>query len=346
MKVTAKEIAQQLGLSQAAVSLALRGRPGVSEATRRQVLAKAQKLGFAPPEHAQEDPSNMIQLVIFKRHGKVVADTPFFQQLTEGVAERAQELGYHLSVTFFYASQDAAEQLHSLRTLKSVGIVLLATEMRSHDMELFAGIDLPIVLLDNYFTSVRYDSVGIDNRYGAWNAVRYLIECGHIQLGYLHSSVEIRNFAERYDGYLYGCRSLPEGVAKDSSRRIVRVGSSAETAAKDMRAYLATEPMLPSAFFADNDQIAAGCCRALLEEGIRIPQDISIIGFDDSSICTMMSPQLTTMGVHKKRMGGLAVSRLHERLQYHTPENVRTLIQPSIVVRGTVRNRNASDPSR
>lgn len=60
----------------------------------------------------------------------------------------------------------------------------------------------------------------------------------------------------------------------------------------------------------------------------------------------MMSPQLTTMGVHKKRMGGLAVSRLHERLQYHTPENVRTLIQPSIVVRGTVRNRNASDPSR
>ena len=346
MKVTAKEIAQQLGLSQAAVSLALRGRPGVSEATRRQVLAKAQKLGFAPPEHAQEDPSNMIQLVIFKRHGKVVADTPFFQQLTEGVAERAQELGYHLSVTVFYASQDAAEQLHSLRTLKSVGIVLLATEMRSHDMELFAGIDLPIVLLDNYFPSVRYDSVGIDNRYGAWNAVRYLIECGHIQLGYLHSSVEIRNFAERYDGYLYGCRSLPEGVAKDSSRRIVRVGSSAETAAKDMRAYLATEPMLPSAFFADNDQIAAGCCRALLEEGIRIPQDISIIGFDDSSICTMMSPQLTTMGVHKKRMGGLAVSRLHERLQYHTPENVRTLIQPSIVVRGTVRNRNASDPSR
>ena len=260
--------------------------------------------------------------------------------------ERAQELGYHLSVTFFYASQDAAEQLHSLRTLKSVGIVLLATEMRSHDMELFAGIDLPIVLLDNYFPSVRYDSVGIDNRYGAWNAVRYLIECGHIQLGYLHSSVEIRNFAERYDGYLYGCRSLPEGVAKDSSRRIVRVGSSAETAAKDMRAYLATEPMLPSAFFADNDQIAAGCCRALLEEGIRIPQDISIIGFDDSSICTMMSPQLTTMGVHKKRMGGLAVSRLHERLQYHMPENVRTLIQPSIVVRGTVRNRNAPDPSR
>ena len=198
--------------------------------------------------------------------------------------------------------------------------MLLATEMRSHDMELFAGIDLPIVLLDNYFPSVRYDSVGIDNRYGAWNAVRYLIECGHIQLGYLHSSVEIRNFAERYDGYLYGCRSLPEGVAKDSSRRIVRVGSSAETAAKDMRAYLATEPMLPSAFFADNDQIAAGCCRALLEEGIRIPQDISIIGFDDSSICTMMSPQLTTMGVHKKRMGGLAVSRLHERLQYHMPE--------------------------
>ena len=249
MKVTAKEIAQQLGLSQAAVSLALRGRPGVSGHPAAGAC-QGSGTGLCTPgactgRSVQHDSACHIQAA---RQGRG-RNTPFFQQLTEGVAERrAQELGYYLSVTFFYASQDAAEQLHSLRTLKSVGIVLLATEMRSHDMELFAGIDLPIVLLDNYFLSVRYDSVGIDNRYGAWNAVRYLIECGHIQLGYLHSSVEIRNFAERYDGYLYGCRSLPEGVAKDSSRRIVRVEAPPKPPPRTCGPILPRNPCCPAPF--------------------------------------------------------------------------------------------------
>lgn len=343
MAASAKDIARELGLSPAAVSLALRGRPGVSENTRALVLEKAAELGYVPGDrgHPHPDKRGMIQLVIYKRHGKVFSDTPFFEQLTEGVAEKAAELGYHLSISYFYGSQNHQEQLRSLRSLKSDGIILLATEMHSADARLFSGMDVPLVVLDNFFPAESYDMVGIDNRYGVVDAIRYLISCGHTRIGYLHSSVEIRNFLRRQDGYNMGCRLLPEPMARDAGRRVVRVGVLPEIAAADMQAYLATDPVLPTAFFADNDSIAAGCCRAIQEYGLRIPEDISVIGFDDSSICRITDPPLTTMGVQKERMGALAVTRLHERMQTNMPEIARILVRPRIVIRGTVLDLNA-----
>jgi len=343
MAVTAKAIAQKLGISPAAVSLALRGRPGVSEQTRSRILAAAQEMGYPFESHASPTHSGMIQLVIYKRHGKIFSDTPFFDHLKEGVTEQASKLGFHLSISYFYGNQDPQEQLKSIRSLKSSGIILLATEMRSADIQRFSSLDIPIVVLDNFFPTVNLDSVEIDNHYGAWNAVRYLISCGHIRLGYLHSSVDIRNFSRRYDGYLSACRALPENRAKDAARRIVRVGTTPDAAAKDLRAYLNKDPVLPTAFFADNDSIAAGCFQALQEYGLRIPQDISIIGFDDSSLGRLLSPQLTTMGVNKERMGALAVNRLCERLEQPIPETVCILLRPEIVIRGTVLDHNAPE---
>ena len=341
MAVSAKDIARALGLSPAAVSLALRGRPGVSEATRALVLEKAAELGYVMEDRAHPDRRGMIQLVIYKRHGKVFSETPFFEQLTEGVAEKAAELGYHLSISYFYGSQNHQEQLRSLRSLKSGGIILLATEMHAVDMKLFSNVDVPLVVLDNFFPTESYDLVGIDNRYGVVDAIRYLIDCGHTRIGYLHSSVEIRNFLRRQDGYNMGCRLLPEPLARDAIRRVVRVGVTPEAAAADMRTYLAGAPILPTAFFADNDSIAAGCCRAIQEYGLRIPRDVSIIGFDDSSVCQMTNPPLTTMGIHKERMGALAVTRLHERMQNNIPENARIMVRPRIVIRGSVLDLNA-----
>lgn len=341
MAVSAKDIARELGLSPAAVSLALRGRPGVSESTRTLVLKKATELGYVREVRHASSKEGMIQLVIYKRHGKVFSDTPFFEQLIEGVAEQATGLGYHLSISYFYGSQNHQEQMRSLRSLKSDGIILLATEMHSTDVKLFSEMDVPLVVLDNFFPMEDYDLVGIDNRYGVMRAVRYLIECGHTRIGYLHSNVEIRNFLRRQDGYNAGCRLLPEALARDAIRRVVRVGVTPEAAAADMRAYLETDPILPTAFFADNDSIAAGCCRAMQEAGLRIPWDVSIIGFDDSSLSQMLNPPLTTMGVHKERMGALAVARLHERMQNNIPEIVRLLVRPRIVVRGTVLDLNA-----
>ncbi|MDD4849291.1 MAG: LacI family DNA-binding transcriptional regulator [Gemmiger sp.] len=346
MSATAKDIARLLGVSPATVSLVFRNKPGVSDAVREKVIATAQEVGFEYSAIPGQRHSNTIQFIIYKRHGKVVSSTSFFDRLTQGVSDKVHQLGYQLSIAYFYGTENSSEQLRTIASSKCAGIILLATEMKSSDMEPFQNLHVPVVLLDNWFPNKRYDAVVIDNTYAAWRAVHHLIRSGHTRIGYLHSKVEIRNFRERRDGYLNAVNALKD-ADNDSSKRIISLGTTTESAFEDMMAYLATNPVLPTAFFADNDIIALGCMRALLKSGYCVPEEVSMIGFDDMPICQMIDPQLTTMAVPNDRMGALAVERLDKRIRGKTAEIVRIAVFPEIVKRASVYNRaaNAAEPN-
>ncbi len=338
MRVTARDVAKAAGVSPATASLVFRGKPGVGQDTRERVLAVANELGFEYEGQATSQRTSTILLVIYKRSGQVVGDTPFFEELIKGVSDATYQSGYHrLSISYFYAQQSASEQLKSLRSVKCAGIILLATEMLSIDVSQFERLGVPIVILDNWFPSKPMDCVVIDNQHGAWEASRYLISKGHTNVGYLHSKVEIRNFLERRSGW----RTAVQGVIEDEGnpeRFVARVGSTTESAYRDMTAYLDGNPCLPTAYFADNDVIAEGCIRAMKEHGIRVPEDISVVGFDDAPMTEMVDPPLTTMSVPKAAMGALAVRRLIARIREETHgEAVRVSVLPQVVERESVR---------
>ncbi|WP_256436885.1 substrate-binding domain-containing protein [Atopobium sp. oral taxon 416] len=297
----------------------------------------AEELGFEYDAPSQPRKTSTILLIIYKQHGRVVADTPFFESLIKGVSDMTYKLGYHrLSVSYFYSQENKAEQLSSLRSIKCAGIVLLATEMRATDVTQFEHLGVPIVLLDNWFPTKNLDSVVIDNSRGAWTAVRYLRNMGHTDIGYLHSNTEIRNFLERRDGYIQAMRHFHTSDI-DPLHTIVEVGSTMESAYKDMSRYLDGNPYLPTAYFADNDLIAMSCIRALKDHGIRVPEDISVIGFDDVSTAAIADPPLTTMAVPKTNMGAIAVRRLVEHVKGETDgEVVRISVLPEIVQRASV----------
>jgi DNA-binding LacI/PurR family transcriptional regulator len=211
-----------------------------------------------------------------------------------------------------------------------------STEMRATDVAQFEHLGVPIVLLDNWFPTKNLDSVVIDNSRGAWTAVRYLRNMGHTDIGYLHSRTEIRNFLERKDGYIQAMRYFNTSDI-DPRHTIIEVGSTMESAYEDMNRYLDGNPYLPTAYFADNDLIAMSCIRALKDHGIRVPEDISVIGFDDVSTAAIADPPLTTMAVPKTNMGGLAVRRLVEHVKGETGgEVVRISVLPEIVQRESV----------
>ena len=275
MAVYAKDIAAKLGLSPAAVSLALRGKPGIGQETRERILRTAAEMGYRKRADTGR-PS--LCLVLYKRHGAVVSDTDFFAALTESITRQARLLGYELLITYFYGNQDSAEQLRSLKASPCDGILLLATEMVAADFAPFRSLTVPLVVLDSYFPDEKYDSVLINNVYGAKRAVQYLIAQGHSEIGYLSSKVMIRNFHERQDGWLRGIQTIP--VANDSRHHVVKVSPTADGAFRDMTAYLQLGGKLPTAFFADNDLIAISCARALRAAGYRIPEDVSLIGVD------------------------------------------------------------------
>lgn len=334
MSVHAKEIAKKLNLSPATVSLVLRGKPGISAKTRERVLRAAEEMGYQKRDGDTPGKRQSIRLVLYKRHGAVVGDTAFFSRLIESIDMEAKRRGYDLLITHFYANQDTEEQLHFLLDSSCAGIILLATEMHTADLAPFKKLSLPLVIMDRYFPDEDFDCVVINNVYGAKHAVQYLIEQGHSEIGYLSSSVTIRNFYERQSGYLRGIKTIP--VINNSRHHIVKVSPTADGAFHDMQAYLAAGPQLPTAFFADNDLIAISCMRALRAAGYLIPEDVSIIGFDGISTGELLDPPLTTMNVLKEQLGVAAVTRLDERIRGYAKGVIKIEVATELIERKSV----------
>ena len=328
MSITAKELAKMLGLSEAAISMALNNKPGVSTKTRKRVIDAAKANGYdfsrIAAEHAETvTESGTIYFVVYRKNGAVVpnlspaqteqsAEIPFFAQLSEGINAACKKYRYYLNISYVYEDDDIAAQLALWKQIGAKGLIVLGTEMEEPDLRPFLESQLPMVLLDNYFEHINLDSVMVNNVQGAYTATQYLIRKRHTQPGYLHSSYSITGFEERGDGFY---KALRRNGMSTSQSVVHRLTPSIEGAYLDMKELLAAGEKTARCYFADNDFIAAGAMRAFLEAGYRIPQDIALIGFDDMPVCTYISPSLTTVHVPKQYMGELAVRRLSEIME-------------------------------
>ena len=180
MEISAKELAQLINVSPATVSMVFNNKPGISEATRDLVLTTAAKYGYtpksAPPASAS---SRVIQLINYKKHGKIAADTPFFSQLTEGITQECRRQNCVLHISYFYENMDISAQLTSLKEVDCIGILLLATEMQREDFKKFRDFPVPLVVLDCYYDELKYACVLINHIQGAFNSTNPLITCCH-----------------------------------------------------------------------------------------------------------------------------------------------------------------------
>lgn len=335
MAISAKELAKKLNISAATVSMVLNRKPGISEKTRTLVLEAAREYGydFSKKLEASEEKGSILY-VIYKKHGTVVADTPFFSQLTEGIEQACKGKGYELQITYFYENKDIGAQIQELSEKNCQGILLLGTEMGVEYFQPFTSLKVPMVVLDTYFEELDCDSVLINNVQGAYLATNYLIDKGLEEIGYLRSSYPIGNFEERADGYYKALRHHDRPTGHPYVHRLT---PSMEGAYTDMAEILRTQPPVASAYFADNDLIAAGAMRAFKEFGYRIPEDVSIVGFDDTPICDFLEPPLTTMEVPKKRLGELAVLRLLQKINGETKVKIKTEVSVKLHERKSVR---------
>ena len=306
MGITAKDLASKLNLSEAAVSMALRNKGGVSTKTRKMVLEAAEKYGydFSKIKKAQK-PAKHITFVIYKRQGAVVGETPFFSELSEGIEIACAEADFKLHITYIHKNDD----VDNIHFYDSAGIILLGTEMQLEDFKPFSNLQIPLVLVDVYFDFMAYDCVLINNIQGAFSATNHLIAKTQKQPGYLRSSYPIGNFNERADGFYKSLRLHGFSASKSIVHRLT---PSIEGAFADMAELLAQGEELAPCYFADNDFIAIGAMKALQAKGFSIPEDIAIIGFDDLPMTAYLEPPLTTIHVPKKYIGEMAVKRLVE----------------------------------
>lgn len=332
MGITAKELAKILNLSAAAVSMALNNKPGVSTETRRRVIETAQKLDYDLTRHTfrPRDVSS-IYLIIYKKHGAIVGSNPFFQELSEGIAAGCQKNNYKMEIRYLYGEEGNIEnRLKDMLYSGCTGIILLGTEMTPEDFLPFRALTIPIVLLDSYFETVPCDSIIINNIQGAFLAASYLIKTTEKQPGYLHSSYPIGNFAERYSGFFKAIHTY--GMAASNSI-VHSVTPSIEGAYADILEILKRQEPLAPCYFADNDLIALGALKAFKQHGYRIPEDISIVGFDNIPAGIIVDPALTTIHVPKHYMGKMAANRLISRLEEPDATYVKLEIATTLIRR-------------
>lgn len=336
MSLKLKDIAERLNISQATVSLALNNKQGVSPETRAKVLKVAAELGYdmsSLPKSSSGDQKN-IRFIIYKKHGSIVTDTPFFSALIEGIDQEARDKGYNLLISYVTEKENKAEIKKLIRDNPLDGIIILATEMDIKDLKLFDKPGAPVIILDSFFSEAKYDTVAINNVQGSYQATKYLIDKGHTEIGYLRSSIWINNFEERMDGFL---KALKDNNIEVNESFILDLEPTLDGAYRDMAKILESNPTLPTAFFSDNDIIAFGAVKALKEKGIKVPNDISVVGFDDMPFCKMIEPPLTTIKVYKQSMGRLAVRRLIERIEGDCEAVIKLEVNTELVERKSVK---------
>jgi len=339
--VKINDIARIVGVSPATVSLALNGKPGVAEATRRRVLQATKALEERSDLRRQLGSlkAGAICFVKIVRHGRTLnrEHDVFIAAHLEGLDEEARSLGYTVEVKAVDATLRSGVDpaLSLLGETDAAGFVVLGTELEEEEIVDLARLDRPIVFMDTHFGSAQACFANMDNCGSVFEALEHFKSAGHRDLGYVRSDTRVRNFRLRDLAVREASEKLGLRLAE---HHVFTVDSTYDGAYGDMQCHLRTRSKLPTALFIVNDVTAYGCIKAIKEAGMRIPEDVSVIGFDDLPTSAMLDPPLTSIRVMNREIGQAAMRLLMRRIAGgpRTPiEKVE--IGGQLVPRGSVR---------
>lgn len=319
MRIKAKEIAKELGLSEATVSLALNNRPGVNENTKKRILECVRE----KQEKLQENFEIQKKIV----HGKVMMlnyikngiimkqsqeQNPIIEKIRETVKREGDTFEYRLFQEQF---EEIGNLISECREKDVKGIYIMAAEMGKSDIYPFLELQIPIVTGDNLFYEEGINSFLIDNREGIRRGVDYLVDKGHSRIVYLAEDIDIFNFLERREAFVL---EMAKRECGDVSNRIRHLGSNVEEVAFSMGKYLDEGMRGGTALILESSVISMGVIKALLERNVRIPKDISLIGFDAVAPVELPGFELTLIKeTHTKRH----LAAVKHLMQYMKDEN-------------------------
>jgi len=301
--VTIRELAQAAGVSIGTVSRALKGQPGLSEQTRSQVLEVAQQLGYDSAKLRTGKPRRM--LFLYSRHLGSLANNPFYSYVLHGAETACREAGVPLSIMSVVAGDDIAGQVrrHEADALLGAGYF---------DPESMDGIrrcELPLVLVDHFFPGVR--CINDDNQLGAWLATRHLLEGDPRRIAAIFGPLAHYSTSLRAKGFR---RALFEAGRLFDPDYEVTLDPALEyrDAGRDAMRRLLELPEPPDAVFAYNDSTALLGMEVCQEHGLRVPEDIRFIGYDDIEEASHSKPPLSTVKMDKEALGLMAARALIE----------------------------------
>lgn len=333
MKVTIKDIARLANVSTTTVSKIINNKADdIGKATIDRVKKIIQEKNYTPNIIARSMVTKKTKTI-----GLIIPDVrnPFFTELVRGAEDITVERGYNLF--FCNTDDDLDKEINYINALidKNVdGIAIAGAALRDEEKEKEVKIGTPIVTLDRnvYFEGVQAN-IEINNFKGAYEAVKYLIELGHEKILYLSGPLDIKPSIDRLEGYK---KALEESNIAFDNRRVI-LGKYHKDFAKEIMDKMWNKSDF-TAIFCGNDLIAIGTIKSLKEHGLNVPNDISVVGFDDISIASFMSPALTTIRQPSYTIGYKATELLINIIEKKEVESNNIVLNTELKIRESTKS--------
>ncbi len=329
---TIYDIAQMTGFTAATVSKVLNNKDKISEKTRDKVLEASKELNYFPNPAARSLKTQRTnQVMISIPH----MNNAFYFDMIAAIHEVANENNYSLILN--YTQESEKEELKMLRNVRENfvdGLILISINFTEKHLNEIKRINQPVVFSSIGVNRIKddeglFDFVGVDTRKGIYLAAEHLIKQGHTRIGYVGLPLGTQTGNERYEGF---CQAMKQW-GLDINHEYVINGGYSRNFGYDAGIKLFNNGDVPTAICTTSDLIALGLYQAFEEKGIKIPEDVAIVGMDNIDVTTVVRPKLSTVAIASAEIGRTAAELIFKRLNGSDEQHKNIIFQPRLVVR-------------
>lgn len=311
-KTSMQDIADKLGISKNAVSLALNNKAGVSEELRYRIFEAANQLNYRTDTKTKKKRGNLLVLI----PENIRNDKIFYYEVFWSIEKRAKENGYNAIICG--VTQEMEDQLILPELYHEIVFdgILLVGVLHLNYVRKLVDLGIPLVTVDHYYDSLQLDAVVTANAEEAYKIVTHLIDKGHRQIGFIGAISRSKCFRERWSGYQNAMSDA--GLAIEMSHNIVNPSplEALNSTPLELTNHLDAMTSMPTAWFCADDRIAISFIQILISKGYKVPEDISVVGFGDIEAAQMIAPRLTTIKMQREQLGFEAVDFLIRKIDF------------------------------
>ncbi len=337
---TLEEVAARAGVGRGTVSRVINGSPRVSDATRAAVEAAVAELGYVPNTAARALAANRtdaIALVVPEPETRFFAE-PYFSDMLKGVGAELSETEMQLLLIFAGSDRRRQRLAQYLAAHRVDGVLLVSVHADDPLPDLLAQLEIPAVISGPRSAGETLASVDSDNYGGARSAVEHLLARGRGRIAHITGRLDVYGAQRRVDGY----RDALRDAGHDADELLIEAGDFTEEGGRRAMAELLRRGPRLDAVFAGSDVTAAGARRALIEAGRRIPEDVALVGYDDSAIARHLDPPLTSVRQPIEEMGRAMIDLLLAEIADRRPAASRGLERQHVVLATELVERSSS----
>ena len=325
-KITLKDVSEKLNISQNTVSMALRDRPGIKRETRDKIMEVARELGYKTPKNNQETKN-----ICILSTADNLSDTYFYMKLQYAIESQARANGYSLLLYNTLSINSDKKELLALFKKNHIKGVILLGDLDYHITQIIMDCSLPIITSGFYYYDHYTDCVIEENCAGIYKAVDHLQKNGYQEIGFIGNPKNCMGYLERYMGFMGAVKSF--NLKVNPQWLVTDFLPENDFDPDYMMQQLKSIGKLPQAFICANDMVAMVVLKALHSLSIRVPDDIGVVGFDNSELATMSIPALTTVDVNIVAQADMLVHKLIRRID---DDNIpfERIVVPTELVRG------------